>query len=86
MKKTGCILLVIVVCIVLFCYSHSNITWSEMFNDAARIPYVGWFIAYNFRPSDFSVPFGSGGTDPSEYVAVNMSLRVKSWCDILRAE
>ncbi len=29
---------------------------------------------------------GSGGTDPSEYVAVNMSLRVKSWCDILRAE
>ena len=48
MKKTGCILLVIVVCIVLFCYSHSNITWSEMFNDAARIPYVGWFIAYWF--------------------------------------
>lgn len=29
---------------------------------------------------------GLGGTDPSEYVAVNMSLRVKSWCDILRAE
>ena len=29
---------------------------------------------------------GSGGTDPGEYVAVNMSLRVKSWCDILRAE
>ena len=28
----------------------------------------------------------SGGTDPGEYVAVNMSLRVKSWCDILRAE
>ena len=27
-----------------------------------------------------------GGTDPGEYVAVNMSLRVKSWCDILRAE
>ena len=26
------------------------------------------------------------GTDPGEYVAVNMSLRVKSWCDILRAE
>ena len=28
----------------------------------------------------------SGGTDPGEYVAVNMSLHVKSWCDILRAE
>ena len=31
-------------------------------------------------------PVDSGGTDPSEYVAVNMSLSVKSWCDILRAE
>ena len=26
------------------------------------------------------------GRDPGEYVAVNMSLSVKSWCDILRAE
>ena len=31
-------------------------------------------------------PGDSGGTDPGEYVAVNMSLSVKSWCDILRAE
>ena len=29
---------------------------------------------------------GEGGTDPGEYVAVNMSLRDKSWCDILRAK
>ena len=28
----------------------------------------------------------SGGTDPGEYVAVNMSLCVKSWRDILRTE
>ena len=58
-KTTGCILLVIVVCIVLYCYSHANVTWSEMFNNATRIPYVGWFIAYNFRPSDFSVPLAN---------------------------
>ena len=29
---------------------------------------------------------GPGGSDPGEYVAVNMSLRDKSWCDILRAK
>ena len=28
----------------------------------------------------------TGGTDPGEYVAVNMSLCDKSWCDILWAE
>ena len=34
--------------------------------------------------ADFNFVFNTGGSDPGEYVAVNMSLRVKLWCDILR--
>ena len=42
------------------------------------------FVVMLFCVCVFIGCVGSGGTDPGEYVAVNMSLRVKSWCDIPR--
>ena len=63
-------------------------SWHEY--DIYSKTYTEGSLFYNECPGIFTRTIvliqGSGGTDPGEYVAVNMSLRVKSWCDILRAE
>jgi hypothetical protein len=55
-KKTVMVFIVILMTsLSFFIYAE----WPKVFKKASQIPLVGWFIAYNFRPSDFSVPLAN---------------------------
>ena len=53
-KKCAVVFFVCFICLSVFWYTACN--WPTVFRYVSQIPLVGWFVAYNFEPSDFYAP------------------------------